>query len=210
MMGIAEDAAGRPGSAWTKLVESACRGYMPAQILVVDSLTNDINPYGVPKDEGEAVRILQSVPERKQTPEMKRLLAKIFVRLGRKDEAREVLLEAAPTSPDARMDLVKLLETMRDRNGSFSRECVGHLEVLQDEGNPEAMALLADHLYHGKGIKKDRQRAKGLAKRAHELDESLPEVYEMNGMAMGGAIVTGVSIVLLGGVILFRSFRRRR
>jgi hypothetical protein len=210
MIAAAEEAAGNSESSWPKYRQSADRGYFPAQMLVVDTLVNDINPYNVPKDEREAIRILRSIPRENLSSQIKILLAKTLICIGEQNDAKSVLEDAAEGSEEARLELVRLLETMEDRDGSISAQCVAHLEILQNTDNAEALSLLADHLTRGKGVRKDKERAKRLAKRAHEIDVSFPEVFEVNAKIVNVVIASSISLLFVGAVATFLSLRRRK
>ena len=210
MLGVEKEASGHPWEAWSFFKKAAERGYVHAVILVADSLLNDVNPYRVRKDEEEAIRLLQSIPEDRKRPPIRVVLSSALREVGRIAEGKAELEKAGEESPDARKELIRVLTTLPDPTGENLAERVHHLELLAANDDVEALQMLAKCYASGKGCAKNRERAKQLAHRAHELDPSIPPAVESSGIATNVAVAVAIGAVFLGTVFTVWHFRSQK
>ena len=173
MLGVEKEASGHTHEARSFFKKAAERGYVCAVILVDDSLLNDVNPYRVRKDEEEASRLLQSIPEDRKRPPIRVVLSLALRGVRRIAEGKVELEKAAEESPNASKELIRVLITLPDPTGENLAERVHHLEALAANYDVEALQILEKCYASGKWCAKNRERARQLAHRAHKLDASI-------------------------------------
>lgn len=208
MLGIRDEFVGCPHQAWERYSQAASRGYVIAKLLAARALIKGSETYGVARNPRAAVDILMSIPEDKQTVEILNLLSDALIQADEIERGRRVLLRAAEKSPESRLRLTKLLNSLPDLSGENLRERAQHLELLARADNPEAIQLLSQCYATGKGVKKDVRHATELAKRAKSLDPTLPDPFKVNGVSAGMMVTAAISTVVLG--VTLWVWRRRK
>lgn len=201
MLGVRTESSGFPREAWYYFKQAADKGYVHAKLLVADSLLNDTNPYHIPKDQNEGIKVLQSIPEERMRPPIRVMLSHALIDNGRTADGKAVLLKAAEESRDARKELVKVLARIPDSTGENLRERVHHLEVLAESNDVESLQELAKCYATGKGCQKDKARARELVHRAHKLDPTIPDAVESSGIGTNLAVAAGISAVFIGAAL---------
>jgi hypothetical protein len=193
MLGVLADAAARPRHAWSRFVEAADRGYVPAQMLLACCLLNDTNPYQVPRDVARGIAILEAIPPNRLTDDVRVALAGALTAGGRGADARAVLAGAAPTCIEAKLKLVEMLDDQ-----------VQIVEILEDlvrRRSAVAAHKLAGCYAAGRGVRKDPQRARELSGLACGLDKDLEPVVVDQAIG-ANMLTTGAAIVLFIGVFV--------
>lgn len=199
MLGVLDDAAARPAHAWSRFIEAADRGYVPAQLLLACCLLNDANPYQVSRDVARGIQILESIPPDRLPDDARVALAGALAGSGRAGDARAVLAACAPTCIEAKLTLVELLEGAREPGAAA--QIVEILEDLVRRRSAVAAHKLAGCYAAGKGVRKDAQRARELSELACGLDKALAPVV-VDGGTGANMLATGTATLLFIGFFL--------
>ena len=198
MLGVRDEFTGCPKDAWTRYLAAAARGYVVASVLAARTLLRGSDLYGVARNERAAISLLQAIPEDKQTVDVLNLLSDALIQVGEIDEGRRILQRAAEKSPDSRLRLTKLLNSLPDPEGKYVKERVRHLTLLADSNNAEAIQLLSQCYATGKGVRQNVRHATELAKRAKTIDPTLPDPFKVDRTSKGMMVTAAISTVVLG------------
>ncbi|OHT11433.1 hypothetical protein TRFO_19064 [Tritrichomonas foetus] len=202
-------------SAFNYFKEASDCGYLPAQLCVADILLSDTNPYDVPKDVDEAIRILKSIPLNRRSPKVTICLSDALLTQENQLEARHVLEESAETGSEVKIKLVKMISPIFNKNGTNedATQAVNYLLPMAiEQNNPEALKLLSQHVAKGKGIQKDYAKAIEYEQIAHSIDPKIPIELKENAVLKNLLIVGLTSAIVIGtfGLSLYRDRKKRR
>ncbi|KAH0792464.1 hypothetical protein GPJ56_003641 [Histomonas meleagridis] len=208
ILGIYNDSKGLPREAFGMFKASANMGYFIAQVLVADTYLNEDNPYDIKKDIPQAIKILESIPPEKLSPDVAIKLANAYLSADRRIDAITTFRQIAQNSLEARLSLAKLLSPIASPGcGNDAEEAVSHLQILANENIVEAMNLLAQHYAKGCGVKKNMKEAKALAQKIKEIDPRAPEPIQSSGTVTTVIAAVSTAAILFGvGFLLKRRY----
>lgn len=201
LIGVYNDSRGKYKEAYENYYTSAQKGFVTAITTVADILMSDFNNYEVKKDIDAALQLLRTIKPADRSAEVTQTIANIYLDNKNKEEAVKIYKEHLQAQENLviRYDLVKQQSSILGGIGP-QNEAVDSLEILVESGNPEAMQLLAQHLYKGIGTKEDRQRAFDLDIRACEINPTLNRLYGNMGIYHNIAIASATTCAFAGMV----------
>lgn len=204
IFGLNEDFSGHPREAFAWIKKAADRNYKVAKIHLVSVYLDEFNAYDIKANPEEAIRILETFPQKEMNERHSILLATALIQTERYDEAVSVLEPIKDKNDETKMMLAALYSPYSGNHGKNPKEAVRLLEQLVDNQNPQAMYLLSVHLIHGSGIESDKKRAKELYNDALNYNKDFPPIdfddyswvaYTAIGVAAFSALALGYLIV---------------
>ncbi|EAY07745.1 hypothetical protein TVAG_118260 [Trichomonas vaginalis G3] len=210
LIGVYNDGCAKYEEAYKYYYLSATKGFVTAITTVADILLSDYNNYGVKKDVDAALKLLRTIKPVDRTTEVTQTLTTDYISQNKKEEAVKVMKEHLSAKEDliVRFDLAKLLSPIAGGIGPAT-EAVESLKILVKAGNPEAMQLLAQHLYKGIGTVECRQKALELDAQACEINPNLKRIYGNNGIYQNIAIASATTFAFAGAIYYIWNMRNR-
>lgn len=167
--GIHLDTQHQYRDAWTAISKAATLNYFPALLFVAETYMEEQNPYGIPQNVDEGIRIYVEIYNKYHFEDIGLRAAEALRKRQRYTEARAILESCSSTSPEAKLLLGELLSPIYGEIND-PQAAVQYFTELVQTRNPKAMRHLAEHLKQGVGIAQDNDRAEQLIHQANEIE----------------------------------------